>query len=172
MCCVWHPLWGCDRTTSTAICYTTRLPIFDSFHNKLKSNPKYLSHKVNRRCDDLIHILLKFEEDMFHERKHREIMMPMEVASLKLEGMWQQRYYNQINLDWKHCDWSKCALLCWYEAEKMQFSLFSHIRVWNWQSPGRPGDLKYQLVTYFSVSGAIPGDHVRYNLNWLWANWA
>lgn len=45
-----------------------------SFHNKLKTNPKYLNHRVNRRCDDLTETLLLFEEDMFHQRKYLEIM--------------------------------------------------------------------------------------------------
>ena len=45
-----------------------------SFHNKLKTNPKYLNHHVNRRCDDLIEILLLFEEGMFHQRKYLEII--------------------------------------------------------------------------------------------------
>ena len=36
-----------------------------SFHNKLKNHPRYLDHKPNRRLDDLIHILLKFESETF-----------------------------------------------------------------------------------------------------------
>ena len=57
-----------------------------SFHNKLKTNPCYLNHQVNRRCDDLIEVLLKIEEDTFYERMRKEIMQKPEDASLKLEG--------------------------------------------------------------------------------------
>ena len=64
----------------------THLIASNSFHNKLKSNPKYFGHKVNRRCDDLLETLLKLEEDMFHERMQREIMMPLSIASQKLDG--------------------------------------------------------------------------------------
>ena len=45
-----------------------------SFHNKHKTNPRYLAHKVTRRVDDLIHTLLTIEEDLFFDRKHKEIM--------------------------------------------------------------------------------------------------
>ena len=37
--------------------------LFLSFHNKLKTNPHYLNHRANRRCDDLIEVLLTIEED-------------------------------------------------------------------------------------------------------------
>ena len=29
-----------------------------SFHNKLKTNPRYPNHHVNKHCDDLIEVLL------------------------------------------------------------------------------------------------------------------
>lgn len=57
-----------------------------SFHNKLKTNPRYLNHKVNRRCDDLIEVLLSVEEDMFYERKRKEILYSTTEASRKIEG--------------------------------------------------------------------------------------
>lgn len=57
-----------------------------SFHNKLKTNPRYLDKHANRRCDDLIQVLLRIEEDMFHDRKRKEIMGSPSDASLKLEG--------------------------------------------------------------------------------------
>ena len=41
--------------------------IFSSFFNKLKTNPRYLNHKVNTRCDDLFEVLLSIEKDMFFE---------------------------------------------------------------------------------------------------------
>ena len=31
---------------------------YRSFHNKLKTNPRYLNHCANRQCDDLIEVLL------------------------------------------------------------------------------------------------------------------
>ena len=58
-----------------------------SFHNKLKTNPKYLNHHVNRRCDDLIAILLSFEEDMYHDRKYSDIMTSPNSLSLKHNGI-------------------------------------------------------------------------------------
>ena len=57
-----------------------------SFHNKLKTNPCYLNHQINRRYDDLIEFLLKFEENTFYERMRKDIMMRPEDASLKLQG--------------------------------------------------------------------------------------
>ena len=58
-----------------------------SFHNKLKTNPKYLNHHVNRRCDDLIMTLLSFEEDMYHDCKYLEIMSTPELQSEKRDGV-------------------------------------------------------------------------------------
>ena len=57
-----------------------------SFHNKLKTNPRYLDHHVNRRCDDLIQVLMKIEEDYFYERMRKEVIFRPEDASLKQEG--------------------------------------------------------------------------------------
>ena len=51
----------------------TRIIIPYSFFYKLKSNPRYLNHHVNRRCDDLIEILLAVETDTFFERKRKEL---------------------------------------------------------------------------------------------------
>lgn len=67
-----------------------------SFHNKLKTNPRYLAHKVNRRCDDLIETLLGFEEDMFHNRKRKEHFGSPLDASLKCEGT--ARHTQGINI--------------------------------------------------------------------------
>ena len=67
-----------------------------SFHNKLKTNPKYLNHKVNRRCDDLIQVLLLYEQDMFCERMRKEVMMSPTHASKKLEG--QNRHAAAIHI--------------------------------------------------------------------------
>ena len=57
-----------------------------SFHNKLKTNPRYFNKRANRRCDDLIQVLLKIEEDMFYDRKRKEILSTPMDASLKIEG--------------------------------------------------------------------------------------
>lgn len=57
-----------------------------SFHNKLKTNPNYLNHKVNRRCDDLLQVLFHYEQDMFCDRMRKEIMMSPSDASEKVEG--------------------------------------------------------------------------------------
>jgi len=57
-----------------------------SFHNKLKTNPRYFNHNVNRRCDDLIEYLLSAEIDMFYERKRKEILTTTTEASRKREG--------------------------------------------------------------------------------------
>ena len=57
-----------------------------SFHNKLKTNPRYLNHNVNRRCDDLIEVLLLVEVDMFYERKRKELLTSTTEASRKVEG--------------------------------------------------------------------------------------
>ena len=57
-----------------------------SFHNKLKTNPRYLNHHANRRCDDLIEVLMRIEEDMFYERKRKEVMQTSKHASFKSDG--------------------------------------------------------------------------------------
>ena len=44
-----------------------------SFHNKLKNHPRYLDHKPNRRLDDLIHILLKFESDTYMAQRTKQV---------------------------------------------------------------------------------------------------
>jgi len=60
-----------------------------SFHNKLKTNPKYLNvlHHVNRRCDDFNMTLLSFEEDMYHNCKYLEIISTPEILSEKHDGL-------------------------------------------------------------------------------------
>lgn len=57
-----------------------------SFHNKLKTNPRYLNHQVNRRCDDLVEVLLKFEQDQFYDRMRKEVMLTPQHASVKVDG--------------------------------------------------------------------------------------
>ena len=57
-----------------------------SFHNKLKTNPRYLDHHVNRQCDDLIRVLMKIEEDYFYEQMRKEVILRPEDVSLKQEG--------------------------------------------------------------------------------------
>ena len=45
-----------------------------SFHNKLKYNPRYLGHKVNYPTpNDLTHVLLKVEHDLFCHKKMEEV---------------------------------------------------------------------------------------------------
>ena len=44
-----------------------------SFHNKLKSSERYFDHKVNRRVDDLMNVLLKIESDMYIAQKTKEV---------------------------------------------------------------------------------------------------
>ena len=53
----------------------TPLSPTSSFHNKLKNHSRYLDHKPNRRLDDLIHTLLKFECDMFLSQQHKQVHM-------------------------------------------------------------------------------------------------
>ena len=45
-----------------------------------------MAHHVNRRCDDLIQILLTIEEDVFYDRMRKEVMMMPQDASLKVDG--------------------------------------------------------------------------------------
>ena len=73
-----------------------------SFHNKLKTNPRYLNHNINRRCDDLIEVLLTVEMDMFYERRRMEIFNSTTEISSKMEG--DQHYKGQAIADAKvHC---------------------------------------------------------------------
>ena len=44
-----------------------------------------MNHKVNRRCDDLIEVLLSVEKDLFFERKRKESMVSVSDASKKQE---------------------------------------------------------------------------------------
>ena len=52
----------------------------------MKTNPRYLNHNANRRCDDLIEVLLLVEVDMFYERKRKELLTSTTEASRKVEG--------------------------------------------------------------------------------------
>ena len=45
-----------------------------SFHNQLKNNPGYMDGKVNKRVDCLVHLLLKYEVDMFFNRQTKDLM--------------------------------------------------------------------------------------------------
>ena len=47
---------------------------YNSFHNKLKNNARYLDHKPNRRVDDLISVLLKFESDTYIAQRMKEVL--------------------------------------------------------------------------------------------------
>ena len=67
-----------------------------SFHNKLKTNPHYFNHNVNRRSDDLIGFLLSVEIDMFYERKRKELLTTTTEASRKWEG---DRHSNAQNIN-------------------------------------------------------------------------
>ncbi|XP_065902011.1 uncharacterized protein [Dysidea avara] len=60
--------------------------LVESFHSKLKTNPRYLNHHVNRRCDDLVEVLLKFEVDQFYDRMRKEVMLTPQHASTKVDG--------------------------------------------------------------------------------------
>ena len=68
-----------------------------SFHNKLKTNPRYLDKHTNRRCDNLIQILLRIEEDMFFERKRKEIMSTASDASVKVDGEQRHTHGKEIS---------------------------------------------------------------------------
>ena len=84
-----------------------------SFHNKLKTNPRYLAHTINRRIDDLVGLLLTIEEDLFHDRMRKEVctvivvflnlsdslfqvMRDSDEASLKCEGI--KRHHEGISI--------------------------------------------------------------------------
>ena len=51
-----------------------------SFHNKLKFNPRYFDHEVNRQLDDLIHTLLKIESDTYVAHKTKEVLKAFTVT--------------------------------------------------------------------------------------------
>jgi len=65
-----------------------------SFFNKLKTNPCYLNHKVNR-CDDLIEVLLSVE-DLFYGRKRKELLTTTGKASKRQEG---DRHTRGLSID-------------------------------------------------------------------------
>ena len=56
-----------------------------------------MDHQVNRRCDDLIQVLMKIEEDYFYERMRKEVIMKPEDASIKQEG--HERHSKGENID-------------------------------------------------------------------------
>ena len=45
-----------------------------------------MNHHVNRRCDDLITILLTIEEDVYFNRMRKDVMLSPQDASVKAEG--------------------------------------------------------------------------------------
>lgn len=55
-----------DTTTCTTLTF--------SFHNQLKINPGYMDGKVNKRVDCLVHLLLKYEVDLFFNRQIKDLM--------------------------------------------------------------------------------------------------
>ena len=56
-----------------------------------------MDHQVNRRCDDLIQVLMKNEEDYFYERMRKEVIMKPEDASIKQEV--HERHSKGENID-------------------------------------------------------------------------
>ena len=95
-----HACWKVSFSSLTICLYlqlTQNYASFSkSFHNKLKTNPKYLNHRVNRRCDDLLEVLLHYEQDMFHDRMRKEIIMSPSDASEKVEGTKRHSHGAQI----------------------------------------------------------------------------
>ncbi|XP_065916328.1 uncharacterized protein [Dysidea avara] len=82
-----------SRAEKWAMCYrhfdhqsTDTNMLVESFHNKLKMNPRYLAHQVNKRIDDLVGTLLQIEEDLFFDRMRKEVMRDSSEVSLKQEG--------------------------------------------------------------------------------------
>ena len=63
---------------------------------KLKTNPRYLNYKVNRRCDDLIEALLSVEEDLLYDTKRKELLTTISEASKKHEG---DRHTRSVGID-------------------------------------------------------------------------
>ena len=55
-----------------------------------------MAHKVNRRCDDLVQILLTIEEDTFYDRMRKEVMSDPQQASLKTDGKERHERGNNI----------------------------------------------------------------------------
>ena len=121
----WYKHAGREVNTHAIATYYTRIICklsvcilsYNSFHNKLKNHPRYLDHKLNRRLDDLIHILLKYECDMFMAQQAKQvrymhtcqsfshisawillfkIMKSPRDASMKLEG---DRHQNGLKID-------------------------------------------------------------------------
>ena len=82
--------------TQYCFMYLRSIIITYSFFNKLKTNPHYLNHHVNRRCDDLIEMLLAVEADMFFERKRKELLTTTSDASKKQEG---DRHARGLSID-------------------------------------------------------------------------
>lgn len=61
------------------LCYAT--DYIPNFHEKMKSNLKYLNHKVNQWYNDLIEVLLLYEQDMFCDRMRKEVISsPSQVS--------------------------------------------------------------------------------------------
>ena len=88
-----------------------------SFFNKFKTNPRYLNHKVNRRCDDLIEVLLSVEEDLFYDRKRKELLTTTGEASKKHEG---DRHTRGLSIDDSRVH-SNVSMTSWYDLECVQY---------------------------------------------------
>ena len=56
-----------------------------------------MNHHVNRRCDDLIEVLLKIEEDCFYDRMQKEVMLMLKDASVKQDGYERHARGNEID---------------------------------------------------------------------------
>ena len=92
-----------QQLCTEANCHHTIVTVLKSvsFHNKLKTNPKYLHHHVNRLCDGLLETLLLFEEDMFHDRKHGE--KSYQVCMMGGIDIYNYNNYRSLNYSEIHC---------------------------------------------------------------------
>ena len=75
--------------------YVFMITYMCSFFKKLKTNPRYLNNKVNI-CDDFIKVLLSVEEDLFYDRKRKELLTTTGEASKKHEG---DRHTRGLSID-------------------------------------------------------------------------
>ena len=69
--------------------------VFFSFHNQLKNNPGYMDGKVNERVDCLVHLLLKFEVDLFFNSQTKDLMWKYNCK----EAREKQRHQSGIKID-------------------------------------------------------------------------
>ena len=66
-----------------------------SFHNQLKNNPGYMDGKVNKRVDCLLHLLLKYEVDLFFNRQTKDLMWKYN----RKEAKEKQRHQSGIKIN-------------------------------------------------------------------------